>query len=170
MLKDKKNFYILIKMKIKNLDYFFYIIAIIAGIIIGIANIPFLSYVMSYIVNVTAQGPVELFENIGQVLIMATPTVISIGLILYGITEILREKSIITDKSDKILKIISHVFLYIGLGFLIFSFISPILFQIFPTLPFQILPIIALLTFFLLCIGFCIPSKSKRKNKDMESI
>jgi hypothetical protein len=111
------------------------------------------------------------FRYIGPLYIwgFGIPVAISIGFIVYGTIMSLKQKNIITDKSDKTFKIISKTFIIIGLVFLVLSIVVPLLLGLIkipiPVLYF-ILPII---TYFLLCLGCCIPTKGKRRLKSNDA-
>lgn len=137
-----------------------YVIAIIVGILLAIYFFPLWVF---YIIIVQTPGwDLALI----YVLAYAIPVIVSIGFILYGIINILNQKNRISDKSINIFKIVSHLFLYIGLAILIVSMTFGVLFTLLRiTLP-GILLTLAIFGYFLLFLGFCIPSKVKRKDEE----
>jgi hypothetical protein len=91
------------------------------------------------------------------------PVALSIGLILYGTIMILKQKNFITDKSNRNLKIISNLFLYVGLALFILYIAILIIFRLMMN-NFSIISILLLnLSFFLLSAGFSIPHKPKKE-------
>lgn len=140
-------------------DNTLYKITIIAGVILGIIFFPWWIF---YITIAMLPGMGLAFV---YVFLLTIPVAISIGLIIYGIIMILKQKKIITKETTRIFRLIHYILLFMGIilllgGYIMWSFSNRI------TIPLIILAI------FFTCFGISIPKSSKgptpSKKKKME--
>ncbi len=129
-------------------DNTLYKITIIAGVILGIIFFPWWIF---YITIAMLPGMGLAFV---YVFLLTIPVAISIGLIIYGIIMILKQKKIITKETTRIFRLIHYILLFMGIilllgGYIMWSFSNRI------TIPLIILAI------FFLCLGISIPKSSK---------
>lgn len=129
-------------------DNTLYKITIIAGIILGII---FFTWWIFYIKIAMLPGMGLAFV---YVFLLTIPVAISIGLIIYGIIMILKQKKIITKETTRIFRLIHYILLFMGIilllgGYIMLSFSNRIS-----------IPLIILAIFFL-CLGISIPKSSK---------
>jgi len=129
-------------------DITLYKIAIIAGVILGMIFFPWWIFVITIAI---LPG---MFSVFGQVIFLTIPVAISIGLIIYGIIMILKQKKIITKETIRIFRLIHYILLFMGIilflgGFIMLSFGNIIS-----------VPLIILAIFFI-CLGISIPKSSK---------
>jgi len=129
-------------------DITLYKIAIIAGVILGMIFFPWWIFVITIAI---LPG---MFSVFGQVFFLTIPVAISIGLIIYGIIMILKQKKIITKETIRIFRLIHYILLFMGIilflgGFIMLSFGNIIS-----------VPLIILAIFFT-CLGISIPKSSK---------
>ena len=129
-------------------DNTLYKIAIIAGVILGIIFFPW------WIIYIT----IAILPGMGlafvYVYFLTIPVAISIGLIIYGIIMILKQKKIITEETTRIFRLVHYILLFMGIilllgGYIIWSFPNII------SVPLIILGI------FFICLGISIPKSSK---------
>jgi len=129
-------------------DITLYKIAIIAGVILGMIFFPWWIFVITIAI---LPG---MFSVFGQVIFLTIPVAISIGLIIYGMIMILKQKKIITKETIRIFRLIHYILLFMGIilflgGFIMLSFGNIIS-----------VPLIILAIFFI-CLGISIPKSSK---------
>lgn len=129
-------------------DNTLYKITIIAGVILGIIFFPWWIF---YITIAMLPGMGLAFV---YVFLLTIPVAISVGLIIYGIIMILKQKKIITKETTRIFRLIHYILLFMGIilllgGYIMWSFSNRI------TIPLIILAI------FFLCLGISIPKSSK---------
>jgi hypothetical protein len=99
-----------------------------------------------------------------NVFTLGIPVAFSIGLTLYGTIIILKQKSIITDKSIRTLKITSNLFSYVGLALLVLSVTLLIIFSLLMHIFSITMMILLILSFIILCAGVSIPYKVKKES------